>query len=541
LGSGSSQQLVIQWNGVGFYPDSGPITYEAVLSEADGSIQFNYQNLSGGVSQDEGASATVGIKDAGTQGPNRLLLAFNDGPNQFVGTGKSTRIAHVYDADFYQISANANAMLQIGTATPAGGPGSFENTFDPIITLYDAAGNVVATNDNGAADGLNATLNYKVPKGKGGNYYIEVAASPLTATPTTGEYILTVKGNTAGQSQYLNGDPIDGAGAAKPLSAATLKNAVAHAIDYWRSQGVDASMLGSIDVRTADLVGSMLGHAFDGAIVIDVNAAGHGWSLGSGGPAGTVDLYETVEHEMGHVLGFEHTDANPVMQATLSPNSGSPVTAPAGQGSPPASSALPANALAAALSAYRPSADVATAELAAAVSRSPMWTTMPPASSASFRPPQSDARAELSNSPTSTTGPLTPPASLQHAGHTEMPGQTSADTQEIRDQILLELFDSTAPEYKRPSGGLPVIPDEPVGGLAPVTPILELTRGKSVNEQFAPLVDDAASAHSSAVVKSGGLAAAWAGLVLLLGATQSPEKKSRRRQQERLSSCSVNV
>jgi len=33
---------------------------------------------------DNGASATVGIKDAGTQGANRLLLAFNNGPNAFV-------------------------------------------------------------------------------------------------------------------------------------------------------------------------------------------------------------------------------------------------------------------------------------------------------------------------------------------------------------------------------------------------------------------------------------------------------------------------
>ena len=66
-----------------------------------------------------------------------------------------------------------------------------------MLRLYDAAGNLLATNDNGASDGRNAKLSYKVPKNGGGTFYIEVLASDATAEPTKGEYILSVKGANA--------------------------------------------------------------------------------------------------------------------------------------------------------------------------------------------------------------------------------------------------------------------------------------------------------------------------------------------------------
>src|SRR5262249_17746134 len=88
FGSGSSQQLVVQWNDVSFFPgnNANRIPFQAVLSEGSDTIQFNYLDLASSGAGPEGVSATVGIKDAGTQGPNRLLLAFNNGPNAFVGT-----------------------------------------------------------------------------------------------------------------------------------------------------------------------------------------------------------------------------------------------------------------------------------------------------------------------------------------------------------------------------------------------------------------------------------------------------------------------
>jgi FG-GAP-like repeat/Bacterial pre-peptidase C-terminal domain/FG-GAP repeat len=99
-------------------------------------------------------------------------------------------------ADFYRITAASNDTIEIETETPASKSGQFANGFDPALRLYDQAGNLVASNDNGASDKRNAKISYKVPKTKGGTYTIQVVASTITPVPTTGEYVLAVKAAT---------------------------------------------------------------------------------------------------------------------------------------------------------------------------------------------------------------------------------------------------------------------------------------------------------------------------------------------------------
>jgi len=96
-GAGDSQRLVIQWNQVQYYGDwgTGAVTFQAVLYEADDSIELHYADLgSWNWWHDEAASATVGIKDAGAQAAGEYVLQVThngDGGN-FVGSGRSTRI-----------------------------------------------------------------------------------------------------------------------------------------------------------------------------------------------------------------------------------------------------------------------------------------------------------------------------------------------------------------------------------------------------------------------------------------------------------------
>ena len=100
--------------------------------------------------------------------------------------------------DWYQLEATEGSSLTFGTSTPGDQDGQFVNILDAQIQLYDANGKLVASDDNSGADGRNALLNYVVPGGGAGTYYVRVLASDETADPTRGEYVLSVTNVAAG-------------------------------------------------------------------------------------------------------------------------------------------------------------------------------------------------------------------------------------------------------------------------------------------------------------------------------------------------------
>ncbi len=130
-GSGDDQRLILQWHEVRFINGSGEgaITFQAVLRESNGSIQINYLDLATSGSHAEGASATVGIKGAGPQGDNRLLVSFNSGPNGLVGSGQSVLIDRATDATTHSVVVGPGQVvvnIDFGSQpTPPSLPGDY--------------------------------------------------------------------------------------------------------------------------------------------------------------------------------------------------------------------------------------------------------------------------------------------------------------------------------------------------------------------------------------------------------------------------------
>ena len=127
------------------------------------------------------------------------------------------------------------------------------------------------------------------------------------------------------QLEVLSNEIVDSRAAS--ISDQDLQAVVTEATSRWQSSGVDTSALEGVSVTVGDLDGTVLGVASSSSVVIDTNAAGHGWYLDDDlttdsefdghGPEG-VDLLTTVMHELGHVLGFGHTDRHgDLMSETL--------------------------------------------------------------------------------------------------------------------------------------------------------------------------------------------------------------------------------
>jgi 5-hydroxyisourate hydrolase-like protein (transthyretin family) len=122
------------------------------------------------------------------------------------------------------------------------------------------------------------------------------------------------------------------------LAMAQLRPILDEAVQRYAAVGLACATLSGVQVAIADLPGTILGWATDATIVLDVDAAGHGWFVdptpaadeefvAAGGrssvaldPAAVdrIDLLTVVQHELGHVAGLEDLESNDgLMSATL--------------------------------------------------------------------------------------------------------------------------------------------------------------------------------------------------------------------------------
>ena len=80
-----------------------------------------------------------------------LLMTFGRTPAEADATYQSHAAGTSQrDHDFYRVTVDSQRTLEVQTSTPADQAGEFINLLDPMVRVYNSAGVLVASNDNGA-------------------------------------------------------------------------------------------------------------------------------------------------------------------------------------------------------------------------------------------------------------------------------------------------------------------------------------------------------------------------------------------------------
>jgi hypothetical protein len=265
------------------------------------------------------AGVSAGVTFGYTSSDNFLYAGIIAGTNQVVLGHRSNGIWYVDAVTSTTITAGTNYTL--------------------LVALTEGSTNGVNVVLNGRSV-LSFNYNYMVHDGSIGLYARNGSAS-FDNILIRGDDIAYAGG---GAPLTVAAAPAQPALEAGNLDASVLSAALAEAERRWIASGlVDAAAitrLGAIEIRVADLDGLTLGlsNEQEKAIIIDANAVGFGWFIDPtpsvdgefalrlnfderaalpGSPSyGRIDLVTVVEHELGHLLGYEHGSID-LMNETL--------------------------------------------------------------------------------------------------------------------------------------------------------------------------------------------------------------------------------
>jgi len=164
---------------------------------------------------------------------------------------------------------------------------------------------------------VSVTLNGAVVLGKAFNgVVVDGEFGLLAATGAANFDDVKIRTNDPAFAQKSGSNMLaENAGTGAPQAALTraqLDAVTASAAQYWTATLGDGearlAALAGFHITTTNLAGDALGYAEGRTILIDDDAAGHGWALPGAVTAGSMDLATVVTHEVGHMLGFRDNE-----------------------------------------------------------------------------------------------------------------------------------------------------------------------------------------------------------------------------------------
>jgi Ca2+-binding RTX toxin-like protein len=337
----SSITINLVWGG------SATLTTDYTVNATGGTLSANRLTLTLAAGASAATLTITPVNDVIAEGVEGITLTVSPGTGYVVGS-PSTATGTIADNDIATLSVADAAVTEGNTGT---------KTVTITVTLSTPSASTVNVSYATLAGTATAPSDYQTTSGSlsftpgqttrtftvtingdrtvepNETFQIKLSAANVTIADDTG--VVTIQNDDTALTVATS---VADASSEPELSVDQAIPVLAAAMDLWRQAGADGIALAGIHLEIADLLDTLIAVTEGSTIYLDVNAAGYGWFVDAtpqdsneyrpsrrglvarenSDASGKMDLLTVLMHEIGHALGYEHSDGG-LMSTTLAP------------------------------------------------------------------------------------------------------------------------------------------------------------------------------------------------------------------------------